>query len=84
VNATETIYKIVDDIPLSDFDGVNDPVDPEMICAHTLAEALEERIRFYMENDPEMMKEFANAFLESVKWVDIADRKIEEWTDEQA
>jgi len=82
VNAVEKIYQFIDPIPMSDFDGVNDPVDPEMICPHTLGEALEERVRYYVENSPEIAKEFANAYLDTVNWGDLASRKIEEWADE--
>lgn len=84
MSGLQTIQEIVNDLPLSDFSGINDPVDPTLICVHTLAEALKERIVFYMENDPKMMLDFARAFIESVKWQDLAGEKIEEWTNEQA
>jgi hypothetical protein len=82
VNAIETIYQFIDPIPKADFDGVNDPVDPEMICLHTLGEALEERVRYYVANSPEIAREFASAYLDTINWVELADRKIEDWTNE--
>jgi hypothetical protein len=35
-------------LDISEFDGVEDKVDPELICIHTFAEALQERAEFYI------------------------------------
>ena len=82
MNAMDTLYQFLDQIPKADFDGVNDPVDPDMICPITLGEALEERVRYYVANSPEIAKEFALAYLEAINWGDLAERKIEEWANE--
>jgi hypothetical protein len=84
MKAIETIQAILRERPASEFDGVDDPVDPGMICQSTLSEALEERLRFYAEQDPDLMRTFAHAFLGCIDWYDLAGRKLKEWTHEQA
>ena len=38
--------EIFDDLDISEFHGIEDKVDPELICLHTLSEALQEMQSF--------------------------------------
>jgi hypothetical protein len=79
----QEIADILKDIPMSDFDGVDDPVDVDMICPHTLGEALEERVRYYIEVSPEIAKRLATAFVADVDWHGAAVAKIADWSKEE-
>jgi hypothetical protein len=77
--------EIFDDLDMSEFDGVEDKVDPELICPHTLAEALQERAEFYIfecneSKQSSLMEDYARAFLSDVNWYEIAEHMIEEAT----
>jgi len=85
--------EIFDNLPLSDFDGVEDKVDPELICVHTLAEALQERAEYYIfecqghrydERAPStLMEDYARAFLQEVNWYEIANHMVTDYIYEQ-
>jgi len=77
------INHLLSDIPASDFDGVDDPVEPKMICLTTMGEALEERVRFYVEQDPELARDIAYAALDDVDWKSVADKTVDRWIDEE-
>jgi hypothetical protein len=86
--------EIFDNISLSDFDGVNDPVDPELVCIRTLAEALQERAEYYIfdceghrydERAPSsLMEDYARAFLSDVNWEEIAKHLVEDANNENS
>jgi hypothetical protein len=73
--------EIFDDLDISEFDGIEDKVDPELICLHTLSEALQERAEFYIfecdERKPSsLMEDYARAFLNEVDWYEIAKHMV--------
>jgi hypothetical protein len=78
--------EIFDDLDISEFDGVEDKVDPELICLHTLSEALQERAEYYIfdcdghrydERRPSsLMEDYARAFLSDVNWYEIAKHMV--------
>ena len=74
--------EMFDNLSLSDFDGVGDKVDPELICVYTLAEALKERAEFYIDcecpKDGSFAKDYALAFLQDVNWNEIAQHLIDD------
>ena len=72
------LHAILRNIPLSDFDGVNDPVQADLICPHTMGEALEERVRFYIDNAPDITKDLAKAYIDDVDWHEVALEYLEE------
>lgn len=71
--------EIFDDTSLDDFGGVDDKVDPELVCAYTLGEALKERAEYYIElsSDKGLARDYALAFLSDVNWHEIAEHMIE-------
>lgn len=73
--------EIFDNFDLSEFDDINDKFDPELICVHTLAEALQERADYYIEeSSPQgLARDYALTFLSDVNWYEIAEHKIEEY-----
>jgi hypothetical protein len=80
--------EIFDDLDISEFDGVNDLLDPKLICVHTLAEALQERAEFYIfecDGRPSsLMEDYARAFLQDVNWYEIAQHMIDDYIAEAA
>jgi hypothetical protein len=76
--------EIFDNVGLSDFDGVNDVLEPDLVCPHTLAEALQERAEFYIFECSDvpagLAQDYARAFLQEVNWYEIATHMIEEAT----
>jgi hypothetical protein len=79
--------EIFDDLDISEFDGVEDKVDPELICIHTLAEALKERAEFYIfecneSKQSNLMEDYARAFLSDVNWYEIAKHKVDDFIEE--
>ena len=73
------IQAILSSIPLSDFDGVDDPVDVGLICSHTMGEALEERVRYYIQNSHDIAKDLANAYIADVDWHEVAVEQVAHW-----
>lgn len=73
--------EIFDGMPKEEFDGINDPVDPELICIHTFAEAIEERAKYYIECSSEagLARDYALAFLSDVNWREIAQHLIDDY-----
>jgi hypothetical protein len=79
--------EIFDGFDLSEFDGVNDPVDPELVCVHTLAEALQdyaEEIVFLDSHiggktPSSLMEDYARAFLADVNWYEIAKHMVDDY-----
>lgn len=81
--------EIFDNLDLSEFDGVEDKVDPELICVYTLAEALQERAEYYVfdcegrsydERRPSsLMEDYARAFLQDVNWYEIAQHLVDDY-----
>ena len=73
--------EIFDNLALSEFDGINDKVDPELICVHTLAEALQERAEYYIECESKegLARDYALAFLSAVNWYEIAKHMVDDY-----
>jgi hypothetical protein len=73
--------EIFDNLALSEFDGINDKVDPELICVHTLAEALQERAEYYIECESKegLARDYALAFLSAVNWHEIAKHMVDDY-----
>lgn len=71
--------EIFDGISLDDFGEIEDKVDPELVCAYTLGEALKERAEYYIElsSDKGLARDYALAFLSDVNWHEIAEHMIE-------
>jgi hypothetical protein len=76
--------EIFDNTSLEDFDGIDDKVDPELVCAYTLGEALKERAEYYIECTSEegLARDYALAFLSDVNWHEIAEHMIEDAKEE--
>jgi hypothetical protein len=76
--------EIFDGISLDDFDGIEDKVDPNLVCAYTLGEALKERAEYYIEcsSDNGLARDYALAFLSDVNWHEIAEHMIEDAKEE--
>lgn len=76
--------EIFDGISLDDFGGIEDKVDPELVCAYTLGEALKERAEYYIElsSDKGLARDYALAFLSDVNWHEIAEHMIEDAKEE--
>jgi hypothetical protein len=75
--------EIFDGISLDDFDGIDDKVDPELVCAYTLGEALKERAEYYIEcsSDKGLARDYALAFLSDVNWHEIAKHMIADYAE---
>jgi hypothetical protein len=86
--------EVFDGLDISEFSGIEDKVDPELICVHTLAEALQERAEYYIfdceghrydERAPSsLMEDYARAFLSEVNWQEIAQHYVNDWVNEKA
>jgi hypothetical protein len=76
--------EIFDGTSLDDFDGIDDKVDAELVCAYTLGEALKERAEYYIEcnSDKGIARDYALAFLSDVNWHEIAEHMIEDAKEE--
>ena len=76
--------EIFDDTSLDDFGGIEDKVDPDLVCAYTLGEALKERAEYYIElsSDKGLARDYALAFLSDVNWHEIAEHMIEDAKEE--
>jgi hypothetical protein len=75
------IQAVLSNIPLSDFDGVNDPVDVEMVCPYAMAEAIEERIKYYIEVSPDVAKDLAHVYIADVDWHEVAVEQLAKWAE---
>ena len=77
--------EIFDRFDFSYFNGADDAIDPELVCVHTLAEALQEHaeeIIFQQVpiNQPStLMEDYARAFLEDVNWYEIAKHMVNDY-----
>jgi hypothetical protein len=79
--------EVFDGFDFSEFNGVNDPVDPELVCIHTLAEALQEYadeaifsgIRYDERAPSSLMEDYARAFLQAVNWYEIAKHMVDDY-----
>jgi hypothetical protein len=86
--------EIFDSLDLSEFEDINDKLDPELVCLHTLAEALQERAEYYVfecnghrydERAPSsLMEDYARAFLSDVNWYEIAKHLVDNHIAENA
>lgn len=86
--------EIFDSLDLSEFEDINDKLDPELVCLHTLAEALQERAEYYIfecnghrydERAPSsLMEDYARAFLSDVNWYEIAKHLVDDHIVENA
>jgi hypothetical protein len=76
--------EIFDNTSLDDFDGIDDKVEPELVCAYTLGEALKERAEYYIECSSQegLARDYALAFLSDVNWYEIAEHMIEDAKEE--
>ena len=81
--------EVFDGLELEEFDGIDDKVDPDLICLHTLAEALQERAEHYIfecnghrydERAPStLMEDYARAFLQEVNYYEIAEHLVQDY-----
>jgi hypothetical protein len=79
--------EIFDDFDISKFNGIEDQVDPELICLHTLSDVLKdyaEEVVFsgnrYDERSPtNLMEDYARAFLSDVNWYEIAKHMVNDY-----
>jgi hypothetical protein len=78
--------EVFDSLDISEFNGIDDEVDAELICVHTLAEALQERAEYYIEesSQPGLARDYALAFLSDVNWYEIAQHYVDDWIRENA
>jgi hypothetical protein len=75
------IQAILNNIPLSDFDGVNDPVDVDMVCPHTMGEAIEERVKYYIEVAEDIARDLAYAYIADIDWHGVAVEQLAKWAE---
>jgi hypothetical protein len=73
------IANVLKDIVLSDFDGVNDPVDGDMVCPYAMGEAIEERIKYHIEVSEDIARDLAYAYIEDVDWHGVAVEQLAKW-----
>jgi hypothetical protein len=79
--------EIFDDLDISEFHGIEDKVDPELICLHTFSEALKdyaEEIIFLDSHiggktPSSLMEDYARAFLSDVNWYEIAKHMVNDY-----
>jgi hypothetical protein len=79
--------EIFDDLDISEFHGIEDKVDPELICLHTFSEALKdyaEECIFsgHNANAPQycnLIEDYARAFLSDVNWYEIAKHMVNDY-----
>jgi hypothetical protein len=78
--------EVFDSLDISEFNGIDDEVDAELICVHTLSEALKERAEYYIEesSQPGLARDYALAFLSDVNWYEIAQHYVDDWVRENA
>ena len=78
--------EVFDGLELSDFNGQDDNVDPELICLHTLAEALQDRAEEIIfsdsyiggKNPSSLLEDYARAFLQDVNYYEIAEHLVQD------
>jgi hypothetical protein len=79
--------EVFDGLELEDFNGQQDDnFDPELICVHTLAEALQERAEEIIfldshignKSPSSLLEDYARAFLQDVNWYEIAQHLIDD------
>jgi hypothetical protein len=75
------IANVLKDIVLSDFDGVNDPVDGDLVCPYAMGEAIEERIRYHIEVSPDIAKSLAHAYIADVDWHEVSVEQLAKWAE---
>ena len=75
------IANVLKDIVLSDFDGVNDPVDADLVCPYAMAEAIEERIKYHITVSPDVAKDLAHAYIADVNWHEVAVEQLAKWSE---
>lgn len=78
--------EMFDSLDISEFHGIDDEVDPELICVHTLADALKERAEYYIEESSVagIARDYAFAFLSDVNFYEIAQHFVDDWVRENA
>ena len=75
------IANVLKDIVLSDFDGVNDPVDADLVCPYAMGGAIEERIKYHIEVSPDIAKSLAHAYIVDVDWHEVAVEQLAKWAE---
>jgi len=75
--------EIFDNLDVSEF-GFYEDVDPELVCAYTLGEALKDRAEYYIEysSDKGLARDYALAFLSDVNWHEIATHMIDDYLED--
>ena len=79
--------EVFDGFDISEFNGIEDEVDPELICLHTLSEVLKdyaEEIVFLDSHiggktPSSLMEDYARAFLCDVNWYEIAKHMVNDY-----
>jgi len=79
--------EVFDGLELEDFNGQqDDDFDPELVCVHTLAEALQERAEEIIfldshiggKSPSSLQEDYARAFLQEVNWYEIAEHLVQD------
>ena len=81
--------EVFDSMELSDFNGEDDNFDPELVCVHTLAEALQDRAEDIIfldshiggKSPSSLVEDYARAFLQEVNYYEIAKHMIADYSD---
>ena len=77
----EGIASVLKHIVLSDFDGVDDPVDGNMVCPYAMGEAIEERIKYHIEVSEDIARDLAYAYIADVDWHAVAVEQLAKWAE---
>jgi hypothetical protein len=78
--------EVFDGLELEDFGGQDKNFDPELICLHTLAEALQERAEEIIfldshiggKSPSSLLEDYARAFLQDVNYYEIAEHLVQD------
>jgi hypothetical protein len=78
--------EVFDGLELEDFGGQDKNFDPELICLHTLAEALQERAEeiIFLDSNiggkspSSLLEDYARAFLQDVNYYEIAEHLVQD------
>ena len=78
--------EVFDGLELEDFGGQDKNFDPELICLHTLAEALQDRAEEIIfldshiggKSPSSLLEDYARAFLQDVNYYEIAEHLVQD------
>jgi hypothetical protein len=52
-----------------------------MVCPYTMAEAIEERIKYHIEVSEDIARDLAYAYIEDVDWHEVAVEQLAKWAE---